>query len=114
MKDDPKLEEGFRMYIPDYMREGIRHYIYDGIVPGDFLTLLLQRAPWDEVLARADLTNRNNLPNYGAFLFNCVPLAAWGSVEKVANWSEDTEQVRTNYLKLLEDEEFLRFRERLG
>jgi acyl transferase domain-containing protein len=38
-----EIEKGFKEYtLPDYMKEGVLHWVIDGIPPGSFLTAVLQ------------------------------------------------------------------------
>jgi len=74
-------------YIPERMEDGIKRYLEEKILPGDFLTKVFEN---DFVAAAgyADNENIQNLPAYAAFLYNEVPRSCCGSKEKVQNWIE--------------------------
>jgi len=79
--------------LPDYMHEGLILYLVEGILPGDFLTAVLQN-DFMEACGRADATNRDLLFDYALFLYNDAPRWAWGSVEKVRQWTEHGTEAR--------------------
>jgi hypothetical protein len=82
------FEYGGRVYeIPSYMREGLRLYVANGCPPGSFLRAVLENDLM-RALGQADDTNMANLPAYGNFLYNHVPVACYGSPEKVREWIE--------------------------
>lgn len=72
-------------YIPDRMLDGIYRYIQHGILPGSFLTAVLNNNLADAV-AHADDENMANLPAYVAYFYNETPSLCWGSAERVRNW----------------------------
>jgi hypothetical protein len=71
--------------IPDYMIGGLRRYIENGVVPGDFLTAVLTN-DLRGACARADDTNRDCLFQYVQFLYSYAPAPCWGSPEKFSAW----------------------------
>ena len=73
-------------YIPERMMIDLDNYLKYGIEPGDFLLSVLCNRGLIDVMDRADNENLANLPAYGAYLYNKVPSAAWGSEEKVVAW----------------------------
>jgi hypothetical protein len=73
-------------YIPAHMMEGLDRYIKYGIEPGSFLLSVLKAQSLIDVMGNADDENLHNLPAYGAYLYNKMPSAAWGSEEKVYAW----------------------------
>lgn len=72
-------------YIPLRMMPGIRRYIEDGIMPGDFLTAIFEN---DLVhsMGLADDENLENIPAYASYLYNEVPQSCWGSKKIVKDW----------------------------
>jgi hypothetical protein len=73
--------------IPEHCQDGIRRYLEQGAVVGDFLTAVLSN-DLKEACGRADHVNLQRLGDYVKFLFNFAPRQAWGSVENVEAWIE--------------------------
>jgi len=73
--------------LPDYMREGMKLYIEDGIMPGSFLQAVICN---DLVgsFAKADDVNIEHMKDYANFLYNEMPMDAWGSRGKMEKWVE--------------------------
>lgn len=91
----------FRQWqIPDRMLAGLDRYLVHGIMPGDFLRLILVN-DFVRAAGRADDENLANLPAYACWVYNECPSDAWGSAEKVAAWIESRNSKRDVYLKLL-------------
>jgi len=63
----------------------MQRYIERGILPGGFLTAVLEN---NLVLAamRADNTNRHRLLDFAEFLYSEAPSICWGSRERVERW----------------------------
>jgi len=74
-----------KYYIPDYMMNGLELYIDRGVLPGSFLTAVLEN-DLKEAVSRADDTNIDNLPAYMAYLYNEAPAECYGSPERVTEW----------------------------
>lgn len=72
--------------LPEHCRGGMRRYVEDGLMPGDFLTAVLENN-LVEAFARADDINIHRLFDYANFLYNELPISAWGSPEKVERWA---------------------------
>ena len=73
--------------VPDHMHEGMIMYLLHGIIPGDFLTAVLENNLM-AACGRADAENQHRLFFYAMFLHNYVPRSAYGSPKKVTEWSE--------------------------
>ncbi len=71
--------------IPEHMRGGARRYVEQGILPGSFLTMILEN-DFVHAASRADDTNKLRLLDYAAWLMMDLPMAAWGSGETVRDW----------------------------
>lgn len=82
-KVDSYQEQGY--YIPERMLPGLIRWIEDGVLPGDFLTAVLENK-LSEALGKADQENRDNIFAYVLYLYNVTPFDCWGSVEKVKAW----------------------------
>ena len=76
-----------RCGVPSYMVGGIERWIKNGILPGDFLTAVLNN-DLKEACGRADDVNRRCLFNYIDFFYNYAPSQCWGSPAKVAAWAD--------------------------
>jgi hypothetical protein len=70
--------------IPEYMREGLRKWIDDGIEPGGFLQAVLKNQ-FAQAVTRADGMNTLILRSYAHFLFTC-PSDCWGSEDAYKAW----------------------------
>lgn len=71
--------------IPVHMHGGLERYLEAGILPGDFLTAVLENN-LKEACGRADSINAQYLVQYVTYLYNYAPGASWGSPEKVQKW----------------------------
>ena len=83
-----RIERGYvyqEWTIPGYMLEALDRYVARGILPGGFLTALLENR-FCEAVARADSQSLNNLPAYGRYLQWELPANCWGSPDIVAAW----------------------------
>lgn len=74
--------------IPEHMHDGIALYLSDGIEPGSFLLSVLMN-DLSGACSRADDINRDRLFDYVSFLWNEAPSAAWGSRDKVIEWTKE-------------------------
>jgi len=72
--------------VPAYMQQGLLDWINHGILPGSFLTAVLENNLM-EAVGRADSTNSMRLKDYAQFLYNGAPADCHGSKEKVAAWA---------------------------
>jgi hypothetical protein len=88
LKEKKMKEEYDFREIPQYMHGGIIRYIEDGIMPGDFLSSVLQN-DLKGACGAADQNNKHLLWDYVAFLYNNAPSMCWGSPEKVKAWVEE-------------------------
>lgn len=72
--------------LPPHMRDGMRDYIERGVIPDDFLRLILSN---DFIAAyrKADAINQFALHNYARFLSAHAPRGCYGTPHKVAMWS---------------------------
>lgn len=71
--------------IPGHTLEDIINYINQGIRPRSFLTAVLSNN-LKESFAQADDLNIANMFAIVKHLYNEIPIAAWGSYEKVRAW----------------------------
>ena len=71
--------------LPDGLQGGMKRYVEDGILPGNFLTAILEN---DQVTAvfRADDTNVKLIPDIVKWVHWEIPNSAWGSKENVTRW----------------------------
>ena len=72
---------------PEHMHEAIALYVALGVVPGAFLSAVLQN-DLCRAVAHADETNMARLRDLVAAIWNGAPAAAWGSPNTVATWVE--------------------------
>lgn len=86
--------EQLNIYIPPHLQGGLLRYLEHGIMPGGFMQAVLENK-LKESFERADDISRDALPDIVHYLYNHVPQAAWGSPERVQEW---TERVRSGKL----------------
>ncbi len=72
--------------IPPDVLESLRRYAVNHVPTGGFLAAVLRNDLF-EAVGRADHVNQHFLPAICQYIFNCLPLACWGSAEKVEAWT---------------------------
>jgi len=73
--------------IQDDLRPGIGRYLFYGIKPGHYLTLMLQDGPVSQVIAVRDWTrDEDSMKRVLEFFYNELPGTLWGSAEAVKGW----------------------------
>jgi hypothetical protein len=73
----------------------MERYLEHGIPPGSFLMAVLENN-LKEAFARADDISVKELPGIVAWLYNMVPIDAWGSPEICRNYMEKKRKEREN------------------
>lgn len=73
--------------LPEHIRGGMKRYIEQGIIPGDFLQAIIQDKLVDS-FERADETNITNMFNIAKFAYNEMPMGSRGSEETMFWWHE--------------------------
>ncbi len=63
----------------------LERYLNHGIMPGSFLTAVLEN-DLKEAFGRADIDNEANMKNIVGYMYNNFPSNAWGSKEKVRQY----------------------------
>lgn len=66
---------------------GLERYLNHGIMPGSFLTAVLENKLMESYRA-ADDDSLRQIPSLIKYLYNHFPMAAWGSPERVAAWTQ--------------------------
>jgi hypothetical protein len=82
-----KLKPDSYYPIRDDLYGALERYLNMGISPGLFMTAVLQN-DLKEAFGRADDDNGRNLKNIVGYIYNHIPMSAWGSKEKVNGWLE--------------------------
>lgn len=72
--------------LPSHIRSGVKDYIENGHIPGDFLTAVISN-DLSESFGRADETNREWLFDIVNFFYNEAPFDCWKSVTKMQAWA---------------------------
>jgi hypothetical protein len=80
---------------PD-MVDALRRYVFRGVLPGDFLTAVLENN-LQEAVGHADHDNIRAIPAWVSLIYNDCPSLCWGSREAVAAWPE-----RAAHISMLE------------
>lgn len=73
--------------LPSHMQDTVIGYLMDGKPVGGFLRAVLEDS-LVESFAHADSINSAFISAWAEWLYNHVPLSAWGSGEKVDKWIE--------------------------
>ena len=76
----------YRSRIPGHLLAGIDRYIDHGYLPGGFLQAVLENK-LKEAFERADTTSLAAMHDIVKYLYNFIPMAAWGSPERVTEWT---------------------------
>jgi hypothetical protein len=71
--------------LPEHMRDGARRYIEDRILPGGFMTAVLENNLVD-AYQKADTVNLARMKDWVMWLYWECPRAAWGSPLRVKTW----------------------------
>lgn len=80
-----KLEQDEYYPVSDIILESLERYLEHGIMPGSFLTAVLENNLC-EAFGRADSFNTANMKNIIGYVYNHIPSNAWGSPEKVSDY----------------------------
>ena len=70
-----------------HLEDSLDRYLNHGIMPGGFLTAVLENN-LTETFARADSINSVLVRDIVQFMYNRLPIGAWGSAERVTEWVE--------------------------
>ena len=81
------------LQIPYHLRDGMRRYLEDGILPGSFLTACLEN-DFVEATVRASGSSAQYLKEIAQFIYNEIPEPAWGSKSKMEKWMADKRKER--------------------
>lgn len=76
-------------------KESVDLFVRHGYSPGGFLTAVMAN-DLKESIARADVGALVNLPHIVAYLYNEVPVGAWGSYDALFAWAEAIEARRVS------------------
>ena len=79
--------------VPAHTLAGLIAYRDHGVPTGDFLHAVLCDK-LVESFARADRENGESMGHICAWLYNCLPRAAWGNEQAVVDWMERHAQLR--------------------
>ena len=72
-------------YFPEHIRDGLERWVSEGIMPGGFLTAVLENDLFG-ALGKADEINQRNIHGICSYIYNHTPGQCWGSAEKMAAW----------------------------
>jgi len=82
-----------RPHLPERFAYGLKLYLEEGVLPGGFLTAVLEN-DLKGSLAAADDQSVRELPGLVSYLYNEIPSTAWGSPENVEQWIDFVDQRR--------------------
>lgn len=77
--------------LPSHLRPGLKRYLEDGILPGDFLRAVI-RNDLREAVLRADKDSLVALPQIVRWFIWNTPPESYGNVEKMEDWSRARNQ----------------------
>jgi hypothetical protein len=80
-----KLQPDAYYSIPQHLLNSLERYLNHGIMPGGFLTAVLENNLC-EAFGRADIHNSAILKEIVGYVYNHLPSESWGSREKVREW----------------------------
>lgn len=86
-----KLEQDKYNPISIDLLGALERYLNNGIMPGGFLTAVLENN-LVESLGRADEENSKNLKDIVRYMYNYFPSNAWGSREKIELYLKSMEK----------------------
>lgn len=69
----------------------LERYLNNGIMPGSFMTAVLENDLYG-AYARADETNSANMKNIVGYIYHHIPSSAWGSRERVESYLKSLEK----------------------
>lgn len=75
-------------HLPDRFVGGLRRFFEHGIIPGRFLTAVLNNDLCD-ALGQADVDSVHELPGLVGWIYSYGPAPAWGSPEGVRAWAKE-------------------------
>lgn len=78
-------EDDIYKSLPEYMRFGMKAWIVEGVVPGDFLSAVLKNDLM-KACAHADSVNRILLHKYAEWLYSYAPTNCYGSEANFNKW----------------------------
>lgn len=73
--------------LPYHTQSELRRYVEEGYMPGSFLTAVLCNDLFKAV-AHADSSNIATLDDLVKFIYNRVDSRAWGSAQRMREWTE--------------------------
>lgn len=73
--------------LPEHIREGAQRYIEKGILPGDFMRVVI-RNNLMESFRCADDINAARMLDIVRFWYKEAPMDCWGSEERMIQWHE--------------------------
>jgi hypothetical protein len=73
-------------HLPERIRHAIDLWVENGTPPGHFVTACLENNLC-EAFRRADNASMEALKDIVSYIYNEIPMDAWGSQEKMAAWS---------------------------
>lgn len=82
---DIKLKPDSHYPIRDDLYGALERYLNHGIMPGSFMTAVLENNLM-EAFGRADICNEANMKNIVGYMYNNIPSNTWGSPERVKDY----------------------------
>ena len=73
--------------LPEHIRGGMKRYIEQGIIPGDFLQTVICNDLMNS-FAKADDINREHMFHIVHFMYNQAPYQCYGSRTKMHKWNK--------------------------
>lgn len=85
-------------HLPERFKSSIELYLEYGILPCSFLQSVLEN-DLKMAFANADVQSVRELPGLVCWLYNRIPIGAWGSPEKVRDWVEERHEIQRELKK---------------
>lgn len=102
-KDSQFLQYNNNTTILEHTMNSILDYILYGYCPGSFLENLIAGNSFVSIL-NADARNIASFATIHLWILENLPEESYGSADKVYNWINDVDKVRTNYLNIKKQE----------
>jgi hypothetical protein len=84
--------------LPDHIQQAMSDYITRGFDPGGFVSAMLAGDIF-RVAFNADVANRDLIYQIARWIVIYCPPTAYGSYEKITDWCNDSNGIRTKFME---------------
>ena len=109
-KSTKDITDGMDKYLNlERMRPGILRWIENGIMPGSFLTTIIEN-DLKGAISSADIENSCMISSYVHFFYNHAPGGCWGSKERVIEWKNKKSTKQYFHIKMMRKGKDMKYR----